>query len=120
MVQLPLHQTVAPWQALNFLPLPQGQGALRGVFAHSSFTTGACLVAVGAAAAWAFARAAGSTSPDAAADCAAARMPSVGCVSLEDCCTFWTIGAGSSLRTTCTCITYFTKSCAMPFISDPN
>ena len=31
---------MAPWQSLNFLPLPHGQGALRGVLSHSDFTTG--------------------------------------------------------------------------------
>ena len=40
--------------------------------------------------------------------------------SLDICLTFCTTGAGASLRTTCTCITYFTKSCAMPFIIEPN
>ena len=29
-----------PWHILNFLPLPHGQGALRGVLSHSLFTTG--------------------------------------------------------------------------------
>src|SRR5262245_4321665 len=31
-----------PWQSLNFLPEPHGQGALRGVFDHSSLTTVSC------------------------------------------------------------------------------
>src|SRR5436190_15088249 len=29
-----------PWHILNFLPLPHGHGALRGVLSHSVFTTG--------------------------------------------------------------------------------
>src|ERR687898_803550 len=42
-----------PWHCLNFLPDPQGQGALRGVLSHSDFTTGVLVcvaVAVRAAA----------------------------------------------------------------------
>src|SRR3954470_11438758 len=40
-----------PWQSLNFLPEPHGHGALRGVFAQSSFTTVSCLGTVWVAAA---------------------------------------------------------------------
>src|SRR5213075_1182896 len=29
-----------PWHILNFLPLPQGHGAFRGVLSHSLLTTG--------------------------------------------------------------------------------
>src|SRR3954452_21303320 len=58
-----------PWQSLNFLPLPQGQGALRGVRSQSDFTVG-CMVggsatAVGVAAG----------PPSAATDRAAAAIP---------------------------------------------
>src|SRR6056297_1358288 len=35
---------LSPWQFLNFLPLPHGQGAFRGVFSNTSLTTVCCLV----------------------------------------------------------------------------
>ena len=36
-------RSASPWHILNFLPDPQGHGALRGVLAHSSLTTVCCL-----------------------------------------------------------------------------
>ena len=69
-------QTVAPWHFLNFLPLPQGHGALRGVFDHSSFTTVCCFTGAWAASATA-ASAAGVASPAAIAARAADVKPLV-------------------------------------------
>src|SRR4051794_24856579 len=109
-MHVPAAQSVAPWHILNFLPDPHAHGALRGVFDHSSLTTGICLVGAGAAAA------SGAMSPDATADWAADANPE-DWSSADDCCTFCTSGAGSSLRTTWTCMTYRTKSWATPFIS---
>src|SRR3546814_7278234 len=59
-----------PWQSLNFFPLPQGQGALRGVLSQSDFTTGARDAAatsstwVGAPSTWAWVRASVDRPPD--------------------------------------------------------
>src|SRR3954470_4585263 len=75
-------QLLAPWHSLNFLPEPQGHGALRGVFDHSSLTTVCCLVVVAVAvvpvaeAATAPAvRASASISPSATAALAAVAKP---------------------------------------------
>ena len=82
--------------------------------------TGAVVAFEAGAAAAAAAAIAGSSSPAAIDACAADTKPDAWALSADDCCTFCTIGAGSSLRTTCTCITYRTKSWATPFISAPN
>src|SRR3954451_2507441 len=100
----PDHQE-RPWQSLNFLPLPHGHGALRGVLEKSSLTMVCCLTGAGACAAAAAAATSGSISPDAAAACAALTKPSTWESSLEVCWMFCTIGAGASWRTTWTCMT---------------
>src|SRR3546814_7267813 len=58
-----------PWQSLNFLPLPQGHGALRGVLSQSDFTVGVMLAGSFAAT--------GAGAPVSAAAClaAAAMLP---------------------------------------------
>src|SRR5204863_5876001 len=78
-----------PWQSLNFLPLPHGHGALRGVFSHSDFTTGVIVAGGSATAAGA---AAGPVS-DATRRAAAAMPPPAPESSGAEYCMFCTNGS---------------------------
>ena len=60
----------APWQFLNFLPLPHGHGALGGVLSHSERVTGVCPAGADSST--------GAGAPDAAAS-ARARVESPPC-----------------------------------------
>src|SRR3954453_3195102 len=97
----------APWHCLNFLPEPQGQGALRGVLSQSDLMTGVLTgsgVASGGAPApssWAWAAAA-------APMVLGASLGSLGAL-------YWTLPSSASsfcwsTTETWACMTYFTKS----------
>src|SRR5690348_4838742 len=78
---------LAPWQVLNFLPLPQGHGALRGVLSQSDFTTGCWTTSSSGTGGAAAAPPPGASPPEAAASARAAAamvlVPSDGSVGAE-------------------------------------